>query len=68
MILPPFEEFMKSITPVVQDNQNIEDVNECKRFTDVLVKEISKITFNHIECYHNWLAKQLEGNVQSDTE
>lgn len=65
MTLLPFEEFMKSITPVVQDKQNIEDMNDCKRFTDVLVKEISKITFNHIECYHNWLAKQLEDNNKS---
>lgn len=60
MALPPFEEFMKSITPVVQDNQNIEDMNDCKRFTGVLMKEINSISFNHIECYHNWLAKQLE--------
>ncbi len=58
MKLPPFEDFMKSITPVVQDKRDIEDMTECQKFTDVLMKEINKVSFNHLECYHNWLTEQ----------
>ncbi len=60
MTLPPFEEFMKSVAPIIQDNQDDTNMTESQKLANVLAKEVSRITFNHIECYHNWLTEQLD--------
>lgn len=69
MKLPPFEEFMKSINLDNNVNQNNdgsgEDENQSEDMYYILFQNVSIVCLNHIECYHNWLAKQLEDNTQS---
>ena len=59
MKLPPFEEFMKTIVPVVQDEQDDTNATDGQKIANAITKETSRICFNYIECYHNWLSEQL---------
>lgn len=60
---------MKSINLDYNVNQNNEgfgeDENQSENMYDILFQNVSKVCLNHIKCYHNWLAKQLEDNTQS---
>lgn len=51
--LPPYEEFIKL--------QNDSDL----KVRDGFIQSVSKICLGYLEQYHNWLAKQLEGNTNS---
>ena len=69
MKLQSFEEFMKSIHLDYTANQNNEGFGEDESQSEdmyyILFQNVSKVCLNHIECYHKWLAKQLEDNTQS---
>ena len=52
--LPPYEEFIK-----------LQNEDSKLKVRDGFIQSVSKICLSYIKQYHNWLAKQLEGNVQS---
>ena len=63
--LPPYEEFMKlnNNSEFTEENNTPENIQET--LIEAFSHEVKKMCLYYLECYHNWLSKQLEDNVQS---